>query len=205
MLTLVTPPAVEPVSVEEARAALGLPSSVSGLTIGAALVASRQALDGKNGWLHRALISQTWDLTLDDRPGVSVCLPLPPVQSIVSVSTWDGAAWVEFPSTEYRFSAGIPDVVISRHGWPAGVGPRSFRVRYVAGYGDAPANVPQAIRQAIILRARPIITSMTVDPALQRERVDGVGEFQWGFTAATADVYEKAAASLLDGYRVPVL
>lgn len=205
MLTLVTPPAIEPVSVQEARAALALPSSVPDTTISAALIAARQSIEGPNGYLCRALITQTWDLTLDCAPAVSVVLPLPPAQSVVSVDTWDGGGWVEFPDTEYRLSKGIPDFVLPRSGWPSGTGSRSFRVRYVTGYGNAPADVPQAIRQAIIMRARPIITSMTVDPALQRERVDGVGEFQWGFTSATADVYEKAAASLLDGYKVPVL
>lgn len=205
MLTLVTPPAVEPVTVQEARGALGLPSSIPDATISAALVAARQSIEGPNGYLCRALIAQTWDLTLDCSPDVFVCLPLPPVQSVVSVAIWGGEDWAEIPVTEYRLSKGIPDVVLPRKSWPSGLGPRSFRVRYIAGFGETPADVPQAIRQAIILRARPIITSMTVDPALQRERVDGLGEFQWGFTSATADVYEKAAASLLDGYKVPVL
>lgn len=184
---------------------LALPSSIPDATISAALIASRQSIDGKTGYLRRALITQTWDLTLDQAPGISVCLMLPEVQSVVSVSTWDGTDWADVSASEYRLSRGVPDRLISATGWPSGIGPRSFRVRYVTGYGNVPADVPQAIRQAIILRARPIITSMTVDPALQRERVDGVGEFQWGFTSVTAEVYEKAAASLLDGYRVPVL
>lgn len=205
MLTLVSPPAVEPVSVAEARAALALPSSIPDATISAALIASRQSIDGKNGYLRRALITQTWEQTLDCSPGLFVALLLPAVQSVLSVANWDGEDWTDIPATEYRLSKGDPDKLISRSGWPSGIGPRSFRVRYITGFGNAPADVPQAIRQAIILRARPIITSMTVDPALQRERVDGVGEFQWGFTSATADVYEKAAASLLDGYKVPVL
>lgn len=205
MLSLVSPPAVEPVTVDEARAALGLPSSALDMAISAALIASRQSLDGKEGFLRRAIISQTWDLTLDDAPGGCVALPLPEIQSIVAVSVWDGDAWVDIPDTEYRLSKGVPDVLVSRSGWRRGVGPRSFRVRYVAGYGPTASSVPQAIRQAIILRARPIISAMTIDPALQRERVDGVGEFQWMLSTATTDVYEVAAMSLVGNFRVRTL
>lgn len=54
------------------------------------------------------------------------------------------------------------------------------------------ADVPQAI----VLRAKPIITDTIVYPLLQRGRVDGGGDFLWGLTAATADVCESAAMSL---------
>lgn len=202
MLRLVSPPAIEPVAVTEARSQLGLPDSVPDVTISAALSSSRQVFDGGDGYLRRALISQTWELTLHGSPLGAFRLPVPNVQRILSVETLTNGAWVEAPQDGYRLSLGPPDLAVPVTRWPAAHGLRSFRVRYVTGYGDASKDVPEAIRAAIILHARPIITAMMIDPGLQSETVDGLGTIRWGLSADAAGNYSSAAARLVAKYRM---
>ena len=118
-LVLITPPAVEPLLVEDAKAMLNIGSEVSDTVMGAFVTAARQSIDGATGWIGRCLVTQTWDLVLDafpwqdyyalsekgfyDRPSPAIpyrdlrarqlrgiVLPLAPVQSIVSITYIDG-------------------------------------------------------------------------------------------------------------------
>jgi hypothetical protein len=117
-LTLVTPPAVEPLSPYDVRMRLSLDESVPGDVIYRWIQSERQKLDGPNGQLGRCLITQTWDWTIDcfpnwgdgwlpsgraGSPGEvpkwsqywpafrcwSLVVPLPPTQAIVSISYVD--------------------------------------------------------------------------------------------------------------------
>jgi hypothetical protein len=67
-LILVTGPAVEPLTAAEAKARLNIGNEVSDDVIKALITASRQMIDGKDGWLGRAINTQTWDLVLDRFP-----------------------------------------------------------------------------------------------------------------------------------------
>lgn len=203
MLNLVTPPVVEPVTVAEAKGLLGLPANVPDATVSMALIAARQAMDGKHGWLGRAIVTQTWDLVLDAPPDRAINLPLPSVQEIVAVSTYEDGVWTDADPASYRLSKGSPDKVTPTGSWPRGSGPQSFRIRYKTGFGDIPADVPQPIRQAILLHARSILSTASIDPALQYERVEGVGEMRWGFTESTTKALSDTVKALAGTYRVP--
>ena len=64
-LTLVTAPASEPVSLAEAKAHLRIEAADDDSLIGALITAARQSAEAH---MRRALMSQTWRLSLDRFP-----------------------------------------------------------------------------------------------------------------------------------------
>lgn len=170
-LTLVTPPAAEPVTLAEAKAHLRVEIADDDALIADLVAAARQAAESHT---RRALITQTWRLTLDRFPGKplpwwdgvregadvpepanAIELPRPPLQSVTSVTAYDDAdAATVMAATDYFVDSDHePGRVVLRSGktWPvvlrvaAGV-----EIEYVAGYGAA-TDVPEAIRQGLLL------------------------------------------------------
>ena len=153
-LKLITAPAAEPVSTSEAKSHLRVDTTADDTYIGTLITVARQNVESH---LRRALISQTWEVVLDDFPAGVIRLPKPPLASVTSIkytddegneSTYSSANYVVDTDTE-------PGRVVLKSGqtWPAVTlaAVNGVRVRYVAGYGAAGSNVPQAIRQAILL------------------------------------------------------
>lgn len=123
-------------------------------------------LDGRDGLLGRALITQTWRLTLDGFPssacraGPAIALPLPPLQAVQAVTyvDTDGAEQTLQPSDYLVRGIGSDD---GARIWPA-VGtawpqtqaiPGSVTVTFRAGYGDTASDIPSAIAQAALMIA----------------------------------------------------
>lgn len=175
-LTLVTAPASEPLSLAEAKAHLRIESADDDSLISALIAAARQAAEAH---MRRALITQTWRLTLDgfpaaprpwwdgerqgaDMPGASTSghgsvieMPRPPLVSVTSVTAYDDAdnATVASASSYFVDADAEPGRVVLRSGqtWPvAGRVANGVEVLFVAGYGAASA-VPQAIRQGMLM------------------------------------------------------
>jgi len=152
-LTLVTGPAVEPVTRNEAKAHLRVDISDDDTLIDGLITAARVHVEQH---LKRALVTQTWDLVLDGFPGREARLPLPPLASVTSVTYTDdegGAGSVD--AGEYVVDTDRePGRVVLKSGgtWPAVTlrEAAGVRVRFVAGYGNAAA-VPGPIKQAILL------------------------------------------------------
>lgn len=156
-LKVITPPAVEPVSLGEVKAQLQIDESDTiyddqlNTLIPAARVWCEQ-------YQNRAYITQTLELALDWWPcGNEIKLLRPPLQSVTSVSYTDKdsmtATWADsnYIVDDYAFVGRI----VKKCGvaWPSVslAAANGVKVRYVAGYGDAPGDVPATIRQAIIL------------------------------------------------------
>lgn len=162
-LTLQTGPAANAVSAADVYAHLRVPTSGSPAVptdadhIDTLIAAATGHLDGRDGWLGRCLVTQTWDYSLDgfpaeDRP---IRLPLAPVQSITSISYTDTAgASQTFASSKWSLSADKdwrPRIDLGYgEAWPSTRDvPDAVTVRFVAGYGDADTDVPPAIRSAL--------------------------------------------------------
>lgn len=91
ILSLVTPPAAEIMSLDEAKAHLGLVGDAShdGEVI-AAMLGARQLVEE---WTGRALVTQTWDWFCPRFPGAcGFQIPKPPLISVTHVKYWDDAA-----------------------------------------------------------------------------------------------------------------
>ena len=153
-LKLITAPAAEPVSASEAKAHLRVDTTADDTYIGTLITVARQNVESH---LRRALISQTWEVVLDAFPAGVIRLPKPPLASVTSIKyTDDDGVEATYSSDNYVVDSDTePGRVVLKSGqtWPAVTlaAANGVRVRYVAGYGAAGSNVPQAIRQAILL------------------------------------------------------
>lgn len=229
-LALVTEPSSLPLSPTEARQRQGLPARVSDDLIGTFIKVETQKLDGPTGMLGRALVTQTWDLTLDAFPGVhrhrflpvgyvprwnsgpirwhqeEIEIPLPPLQQIISISYLDteGETQTVDPAT-YRVIKGEPAYVIptGSNSWPgdAGLG-GAVTIRFRAGYGDNEASVPEPIRQAIAAGVQVQVSSASADPLIRSETVDGVGSWTYNTGATMAGGAAPYMDAALQQFRV---
>lgn len=153
-LKLITAPAAEPVSASEAKSHLRVDTTADDTYVGTLITVARQNVESH---LRRALISQTWEVVLDAFPAGVIRLPKPPLASVTSIKyTDDEGNESTYSSDNYVVDSDTePGRVVLKSGqtWPAVTlaAANGVRVRYVAGYGAAGSNVPQAIRQAILL------------------------------------------------------
>lgn len=119
------------------------------------LVASVTAqLDGRDGWLGRAIMPQTWKLYLDGFPCRQIQLPFPPLQSVTSIVYVDtaGASQTLSSSLYEVVTAAEPGLVQPIYGgsWPsARVHKNAVTITYVAGYADS-ASVPPELQSYIL-------------------------------------------------------
>lgn len=147
-------PASEPVTLAEAKAWLRLEIPDDDDLVAALITAAREYAETVTG---RALVSQTWRLTLDAFPadGGGIILPLPPLQSVSSVVYVDGNGDSQtLATTEYAVDTQRqPGWIVPAYGkiWPVTRGQaNAVQITFVAGYGTASA-VPVAIKTAIKL------------------------------------------------------
>jgi len=155
-LALVTAPPAEPVSLDEAKDHLRVKNGDEDVLLTGLIKAARQHVDGRDGWLNRALITQTWDLFLDAFPcssDIPIVVPLPPLQSITSVTYLDDAgASQTWAATDYTVDAkSEPGRILPAYGLSYPSTRRvmnAVTVRFVAGYGLAVA-VPATLKLAL--------------------------------------------------------
>ncbi|WP_062206783.1 hypothetical protein [Aureimonas sp. AU12] len=181
-LVLHTAPAVEPIEADEVAKRLGLFEVDD--RIGAFITAARQSLEGVRGSLERALITQTWDLYLDEFPCGELRLPFPPFQEVVEITVTDDAgAELPIPRSSYRVLKGEFGRVLPVGSWPrVGAIGQGVRIRFVAGYGDDGAAVEKAaapIVQALVLMVGRMLAVSRADMALRSRTVEGVGATTW--------------------------
>lgn len=151
-LTLATAPASEPVTTAEAKAHLRVTHSSEDTLIAALITAARQHVESVT---RRALINQTWDLSLDYFPDI-IYLQKGRLQSVSSIT------YVDTDGTTQTLSSSLytvdtkrePGRVIPAYGesWPSTRDHiNCVTVRFVAGYGANASDVPQALKSAILL------------------------------------------------------
>lgn len=149
---LITPPAVEPVSLEEAKAHLRLVGSDDDDYLSALIVAARLQVETA---IRRVLIDQTWRIYRDDWPADGLVeLPLGPIRSIAEITVWDadGAPKV-LSSAAWRLDAASSPARLKLLG--AGPSPgrplNGVEIDVVAGFGPSGVAVPQPLRLAIMM------------------------------------------------------
>jgi len=166
------------------------------------------AREEAEAYMHRALIEQSWTLTLDVWPGGSrdwwdeihrptdtpsnlyLELPYPPLISVTSIDTYDTADVVTPITVADYFVTDTnsePGRLVLRSGqtWPIDTrrGAR-IKVIYKAGYGLAGANVPVGIRHGIKLHVA----------WMYEHRGDGAQTME--------SIYASGAAARYSGYRI---
>lgn len=157
-IKVLTAPTVLPVSVAEVKTHLRIDISADDADIEKKIKAVLAYLDPPLGTLGRAMISQTLQLALEDFPRSPYALPFPPVQLIASVKYYDlDDVQRTISSSNYILKNDTePALLILKDGmsWPTDLSvndPYPVKIAFKAGYGDAPANVPEMIRLWIMM------------------------------------------------------
>ncbi len=156
-LTRATPPAVEPVSVSEAKAHLRVDISDDDSYIGTLITAAREWCEQ---YLDRTLINTQWTMRLDSFP-YEIELPRPPIATsgtttaVAVTYTLGDDSTATLSTTAYRVDRNsTPGVVrqLRAGTWPANLDDyNAVAVTWWAGYGASGTSVPAAIRHAILM------------------------------------------------------
>lgn len=171
-IALITSPASEPITLQETKSWARITDNDEDALINQLIVSARQEAEK---YLRSALITQTWELTLDLVPsslddvlgdGVfqisvselygsipnAIKLPYAPIQSITSVKTYDlNNTESTYSSSNYTLDS-VGSRLLLNYGatWPSNMRRNAaMKIRYIAGYGTG-ANVPMAIKIALM-------------------------------------------------------
>ena len=158
-LVQVTPPAIEPVTVEELKMHLRLDTDAQDMMLATLIMAARQMLEAS---VWRQFVTATWALGLDAWT-MCVELPRPPLSSLTPTVTDPdlGIAYIDTAGTLQTLDPGVYQIDTWAHPGrvyfsgerPAlGAGITPITITYQAGYGN-PADVPAPLRQAVLLFA----------------------------------------------------
>lgn len=169
-LKLINPPAETPIDLALAKAHTRVIGTGQDLLLSFYLEAATSNLDGKEGILGRALVTQTWEYSLDSFPCEVIEIPLPPLQTVTSIKYLDTAgAEQTLSSARYTVdSASEPGrVVIDADGWPDTYdSANAVVIRFVCGYGAATA-VPSSLKAAILLNVGDLFENRQTGTAQQ--------------------------------------
>jgi len=150
---VITPPAEEPVSLDQAARQLRISSSADDMLLESRRAPARAWAEHETG---RQFMDAVLELRMDSWPsGRVIELPRPPLKAVSSVKYLD-ADGVEqtMPADAYHVDAsGMKGRVVlaSGHAWPTLADqPGAVRIRFSAGYGGA-KDVPQEAVAAMLL------------------------------------------------------
>jgi hypothetical protein len=208
---IVTPPAVEPVSLAEARSHLLLPSTVTDqdAEIQELITSAREFAENFTG---RTYVHTTYDWVLDhwpmpaslaqralmqtlnmpSPPLAEIRPPRSPLVSVASITYYDpqGVQRTLDPAV-YQVMTGTPGRIIPAfaQAWPAVRSwPGSITVRFVAGYSADASGVPKAVKSAIRLMVGGWFTNRE-HIARQRPRVLPSG-VDWLLSVSDSGAYD---------------
>lgn len=159
--TIVTPPASEPITLDEVKRDLRIDDTRFDTTIPTLIQLARERCESITG---RKLVTQTWATTLEAFPlcsGKQEIMMLP-IQAVPSITYYDTNNALQTLNTGvYGAFLGNPDpcvYLIANQSWPATYArPDAIKITVIAGYG-APSAVPATLKRWI---------SATVDAHLE--------------------------------------
>lgn len=155
----ITPPAVEPITLEEAKHHLRVDGNNDDLLISSLIKQSREWCED---YENRKYITQTLELVLDTFPQGNAIIfnSCSPIQKVESIKYYDENRQ-EYIFNESSYIAdldGFVGRVVLNKGkhWPVIElqTVNAVRVRFVAGYGDTADKVPENIKWAMILQMK---------------------------------------------------
>jgi uncharacterized phiE125 gp8 family phage protein len=160
VLKLTSAPTDLPLTLEEMRAHLNITDVDQDAMLMFYLRSAISQFDGADGLLNRALISQTYTYKLDYFPFI-IELPLPPLQSVTSITYLDTAGATQTLATnQYRvLNAGVPHklgTIEQEYSttWPSTRSiSQAVTVTFVAGYG-ARNTIPEHIRSLLLMTVK---------------------------------------------------
>jgi uncharacterized phiE125 gp8 family phage protein len=146
---LLTAPAVEPLSLDEAKAFLRVEHSDDGEVIAALIAGARIHVESQT---RRALITQSWRLSADGWPPDGRLPVLPaPLQALTAARVYDFEGLAHDVDVQaFVLDRGASLLAFAPWALPApGRVAAGIELDVTVGYGDAAVDVPEALRQAI--------------------------------------------------------
>ncbi|HZP20087.1 MAG TPA: head-tail connector protein [Bauldia sp.] len=150
---LITGPALEPVSLAEAKAHLRLDTDDDDQLVTAAIAAARVHVEAAT---RRALIEQEWRVYLDAWPKRRiVTIPVAPLIAVDAVTVFDHTGDpVPVDAGDYEVdTVSVPGRLVLSSPLPVIVGRavNGIEIDVTAGYGPSSVDVPAALRQAVMM------------------------------------------------------
>ena len=160
-LTRQTQPAVEPVTLSEAKAHLRVDTTADDAYIGSLISAAREWCEQ---YLDRSLVHTQWVMRFDKFPPdgtMDIELPRPPMATtgtataVALTFTYENGTTATYSSASYRVDRdGVPGTVKTLYGqtWPPHLqDDNAISVTWWGGYGASGTSVPAAIRHAMLM------------------------------------------------------
>lgn len=164
VITLITGPEMEPLDLSQVKKHLRFTSTSEDTLLDGWIAAARQYFEEQTG---RQLMEATWELWLDGFPfgptfwpNNLIELPRPPLLDVESIKyiagdgtlvTLDPTAYIVIPPKGPQASPGWVELTYGS-AWPTTqFVSGAVRVRFKAGYGNAPGDVPELVRQVLYL------------------------------------------------------
>lgn len=149
---IITGPAAEPLLLTDVKTRLSISDTHDDTDITSHIKAAREQAES---YMRRSIITQTVELALDEFPE-EIELIKGPVQSIASVKYLDTDGTEQtISSSNYTYDDYSPRTWLLRasdYSWPGTYdAANAVKVRYVVGWGDAGSNVPEDIKNALLL------------------------------------------------------
>lgn len=160
---IVTPPAAEPVTRDQAKEFLRVDGADDSFDteIAFQIAGARGHIESLTG---TRLIQQVLELRADDFADLAL-FKVGPIASVDEVSYVDRAGSIQsLPADAYElFGAGLAQGVhpIAGGRWPSGA--RAITVRATVGYGEDGDAIPEAVRLALLLKVRSLFEDTTAD------------------------------------------
>ena len=148
-------PAQEPVSLLEAKDFMRLDGSEDDVLVSTLITAARIHIETTLG---KILITQNWSYFLDTWPKTKTTyLPLDPIQTIEEVRFHnDQGSYEVIPLEDYSTDIISNHPRIRFHGTKPANSTKhlnQLEIRFTAGFGDEPADVPSDLKQALLMLA----------------------------------------------------
>ena len=158
-LTLVPPtpagPILEELLLPDVKAHLRIDGTLEDALLVGYGAAARRWLEGRDGWLNRAFLTQSWEWTLDAFPAGELRLPLAPLRSVTAITyrAPDGSLATLAPAAYEVDAKSEPGRLRPAVGtcWPStSETMHAVAIVFEAGYGTTLEALPQPIRLALI-------------------------------------------------------
>lgn len=153
IITRESAPARLPVSLADVKRQLRIDAEDTDAELAMLVRAAASVVDGR-GALGRPMITQSWAQWVYNPTEVRV--EMVPFQSLTSVQYYDSNGVLQTDTLSNYEAVGAGDRVWVRpkdgFEWPEQEDrPDAIKITYVAGYGDAPEDIPEDIRHALLL------------------------------------------------------
>lgn len=148
---LLAGPALEPVTLAEAKAFLRVDDTAEDGMLATLITAARLHVEGTTA---RALIAQSWRAVLDCWPADRVVkLPVAPLIGLTAVTAYDiGGNAHPIGLSQFQIEAAPARLLLPQDvaGMPVARERQGIEIDYAAGFGSAAAAVPADLRQALL-------------------------------------------------------